>query len=231
MNHFVTQKLGNPLSIPYLKREMRTHFENSWRVKEWKNQPSIERKRVQHQPNAEIIENGTFRQTIITSGWNPTEQRPRQIELAHHLSYHGISFRYGLWKKIAIWLGVCVSVFIIALIMSNFVRQLPYPWKASQVAEVEAHAVGDARQLTPSETYRIQLGRYQEEIGARYAWAAFQADIGESLEGLEPRFESILFEQGSFYRILAGTISDLREATYLCIRLKENDIPCSVVKL
>lgn len=91
-------------------------------------------------------------------------------------------------------------------------------------------SVDGPQQLLPSGGYRLQLQAYRKETDARYAWTRLRADLGLLLDGLDPYFERVKNEDGTFYRVQAGTFPSHNEADGLCARLKERDVSCSIVR-
>ena len=134
--------------------------------------------------------------------------------------------RYG--KNAVLWLSVCTGAIVAALAVSSGLLQFT-PTNILTLAEARAFSSPLAQ--APDEAYQLQLGSYREEIGARYAWTAYQASLGETLERWQPQFERIENGESVSYRILAGTFPSLGEADDLCARLQERNIPCTIVKL
>lgn len=105
----------------------------------------------------------------------------------------------------------------------------PHPVEVA--ARQSRSVVGEQRQATVSaDGYQLFLGAYRKEIGARYVWAGFRADLGPLLDNLAPQFERIQNENGTAYRILAGTLSSLDDADSLCARLRERYVACTIVR-
>ena len=224
-----------------------TPSKGGWKVREWKSQPSIKLKPSKNRHNREIVLRGAFRQTNIDSAWAPRKPSPRRKQTARYLECHEESPRHRLRKRIAFGLSACAGAVIIALVMSSNLQQRNDLWNAAGMAKAEAHpaneaqlpvpnksnniqSINEAEQPVPIESYQIQLGSYDKETSARYAWAILRAELGELLEGLEPYFENVQNGEGSLYRILAGTIPELNDADRLCTRLDENGIPCVIVE-
>ena len=243
----MARKMETSTVVSSLNSTRNTPSKGGWKVREWKSRPSIKLKPSKNKHNREIVLRGAFRQTNIDSAWAPRKTPPRRKQTARYLECHEESPRHHLRKRIAIGLSACASAVIIALIMSSNLQQRNDLWNAAGMAKAEAHPANEARppapnennqiqsiieavQPVPIESYQIQLGGYNKETSARYAWAVLKAELGELLEGLEPHFENVRNGDGSFYRILAGTIPKLNDADRLCTRLDENGIPCVIVE-
>ncbi len=103
--------------------------------------------------------------------------------------------------------------------------------KALVTARESTTNIDEQRQtLVSGEGYQLYLGAYRKEVGARYMWAGFRADLGPLLDNLTPQFERIQDENGTAYRVLAGTIPSLDDAGSLCARLREQEVACSIVR-
>ena len=232
--------------VPSLNSAASVSSKGGWKVREWKSRPAIMLKPSKNEHNREIVPKSAFRRTNIESAWTPAKPSPRRRQTGGLLERHDKPSRYRLWKRIAIGLSGCASAVIIALIMSSSLQQEGGLWNAAGMAKAEARPANDAQPLATDESYRIQsvnegeqpvhtesyqiqLGSYNKETGARYAWAVLKVELGELLEGLEPQFENVQNGDGSFYRILAGTIPKLNDADHLCTRLEENGIPCVII--
>ena len=192
-----------------------------WKVKKWnrKSQPA------RNQTHSEIL---LERCAPRTTGRTPSERTRKPVRSIYLIDHLPIPSRRRHGKNAVLWLSVCTSAIVAALTVSSGLQQLT-PSNILTLAEAQTFSSLEAQ--APDETYQLQLGSYREEIGARYAWTAYQASLGDPLERWEPQIEQIQNENSAAYRILAGTFPNLNEADYLCTRLQERNIPCTIVEL
>lgn len=192
--------------------------EGQWKVKAWKGRPSAARDR----PASDVpVHLGHCVPLPLSSPSSRQRQRPRPIDQRLNTS------RRRLKKWSASWISAGIGAALILTVSSYWPERLTLP---NGLILAEARTFSSLERHAADAPYRLQLGRYQDEIGARYAWIAYQASLGGPLDDWEPRFEQVVTKGSPTYRILAGTFFDLHEAGHLCAHLQIRDVPCKPVK-
>ena len=198
---------------------MNMSSQGPWRVKEWKKRHSPARSQL----NPETV---LRRIASRPPDWMQSGAIRQDRRLACHIDHIPDSSRCRYGKTVAIWLSACAIAVVTAVaIWSSSQQQLEPSTKVTLSSPLHSQP------QVPNRTYHLQLGSYDEAIGARYAWTAYQASLGDLLEKWEPRFEWVRNEDSSSHRILAGAFSERGEANRLCARLQKRNVPCAVVEL
>ena len=192
--------------------------EGQWRVKAWKRRPSAACDR----PASDVpVHLRHCAPLPLKAPSSSLPQRPRPVDQRPNAS------RRYLKKWRASWISAGICAALILTLSGYWPERLTPP---NGLTLAEARAFSSLESHAADAPYRLQLGRYQDEIGARYAWIAYQASLGGPLDDWEPRFEQVVTKAPPKYRILAGTFFDLLEAGHLCAHLQIRDVPCKPVK-
>jgi hypothetical protein len=80
--------------------------------------------------------------------------------------------------------------------------------------------------------YTLQLASYRNEAEAAKGWQALTTDQGDLLSGLPHTVEKadLGTDKGVYFRLKAGSFSDIKAAKSLCKDLKVRSVECMVVE-
>ena len=92
--------------------------------------------------------------------------------------------------------------------------------------------VATAESIGGAKVYTVQLAAYRSEAEASAGWAALTSDQGDLLKGLPYHVEKadLGADKGIFFRLKAGSFSDVAKAKALCNDLKTRSVDCMVVE-
>jgi Flp pilus assembly protein TadD len=117
----------------------------------------------------------------------------------------------------------------------------PAPITASVAAPAEmvtppaapaAPAVTVATTTGGAKVYTLQLASYRNEAEAAKGWQALTIDQGDLLSGLPHTVEKadLGADKGVYFRLKAGSFSDIKQAKSLCKDLKVRSVDCMVIE-
>lgn len=192
--------------------------EGPWKVKEWKWTSPQD----WDPPTSNVLIRRHASAPLSSTSSRPI-RRPRPLAQRLDVSRRRPR-KYGI-RWISAGIGGAIAMLAVS---SYWPKQLTLP---NALTLAEARTFSSLETQAPDGTYRLQLGSYQDEIGARYAWIAYQASVGGPLDNWEPHFEQFENEGALSYRILAGTFVDPHEADHLCTHMQIRDVPCTLVEL
>ncbi len=79
-------------------------------------------------------------------------------------------------------------------------------------------------------TYKLHLGIYESELGAKLTWTSIKAYPGKTFDEVSPNFESRMTESlGPVYLLTAGHFVDYDNADSHCDWLRDRRVACTVV--
>jgi hypothetical protein len=84
-----------------------------------------------------------------------------------------------------------------------------------------------------AKVYTLQLASYRNEAEAAKGWQALTTDQGDLLSGLPHTVEKADLgtdKGGVYFRLKAGSFSDIKQAKSLCKDLKVRSVDCMVIE-
>jgi hypothetical protein len=92
--------------------------------------------------------------------------------------------------------------------------------------------IATATDVGGAKVYTVQLAAYRSEAEASAGWAALTTDQGDLLNGLPYHVEraDLGADKGIYFRLKAGSFSDIVKAKALCTDLKTRAVDCMVVE-
>jgi Flp pilus assembly protein TadD len=95
-----------------------------------------------------------------------------------------------------------------------------------------APAVTVATTSGGAKVYTLQLASYRNEAEAAKGWQALTTDQGDLLSGLPHTVEKadLGTDKGVYFRLKAGSFSDIKQAKSLCKDLKVRSVDCMVIE-
>jgi len=108
------------------------------------------------------------------------------------------------------------------------------PAQSSTIQSSPAKTVSEAASATvlPPEgpVFRVQLGAFGSRDSAAAAWQRARTSAGAALRGLEPSYETVQLSDRSLIRLRTGAFAKRSGADGLCTALKDQGLPCLIVK-
>jgi len=194
--------------------------EGPWKVKERKRKSSGTRKQPHYAISVE--RSNPNNQDLMSS-----KQIPRQRASSYPMGKRSVPSRSRRRIRSAVLISVGIVAITSVLVESNHWPEQLAPSNVLSIAKAQNFSLLDSRGT--GEIYQLQLGSYQEEIGARYAWTAYQASLGGPLDDWEPQFERTQNGGNPSHQILAGSFVSLDEANHFCTHMQLRSVPCKPI--